>query len=122
MVNLTVAAFEHATLTVEGVGVTVAGTYPVPYGYTTTATLVADEGYTIKSVKLGEDELVPVEGVYTIPALKADVTITITVEKNEVTAIINGQQQAVSRKVLRDGQLLIIRNEATFNAQGQVVK
>ena len=81
-----------------------------------------DEGYTIKSVKLGEDELVPVEGVYTIPALKADVTITITVEKNEVTAIINGQQQAVSRKVLRDGQLLIIRNEATFNAQGQVVK
>ena len=122
MVNLTVAAFEHATLTVEGVGVMVAGTYPVPYGYTTTATLVADEGYTIKSVKLGEDELVPVEGVYTIPALKADVTITITVEKNEVTAIINGQQQAVSRKVLRDGQLLIIRNEATFNAQGQVVK
>lgn len=122
MVNLTVAAFEHATLTVEGVGVTVAGTYPVPYGYTTTATLVADEGYTIKSVKLGEDELVPVEGVYTISALKADVTITITVEKNEVTAIINGQQQAVSRKVLRDGQLLIIRNEATFNAQGQVVK
>ena len=122
VVNLTIAAFEHATLTVEGVGVTVAGTYPVPYGYTTTATLVADEGYSIKSVKLGEDELVPVEGVYTIPALKADVTITITVEKDEVTAIINGQQQAVSRKVLRDGQLLIIRNEATFNAQGQVVK
>ncbi len=74
MVNLTIAAFEHATLTVTGQGVLPAGTYPVPYGYTTTATLAADEGWNIKSVKLGAEELVAVEGVYTLPAIKADAT------------------------------------------------
>ncbi|MBO4577352.1 MAG: hypothetical protein J5688_01455, partial [Paludibacteraceae bacterium] len=122
MVNLTIAAFEHATLTVEGVGVLAAGTYPVPYGYTTTATLVADEGYAIKSVLLGEEELVAVEGVYTIPALKADATITITVEKEEATALDNNQQATRVQKMLRGGQLLIIRDGAAFNAQGQIVK
>ena len=122
MVNLTVAAFEHATLTVEGVGVTIAGTYPVPYGYTTTATLVADNGYVIKSVLLGEEALVAVEGVYTIPALKADATITINIEKDEETAIGDLKSEIRNQKVLRNGQLLIICDGQTFNAQGQVVK
>ena len=99
-----------------------AGTYPVPYGYTTTATLVADEGYAIKSVLLGEEELVAIEGVYTIPALKADATITITVEKEEATALDNNQQATRVQKMLRGGQLLIIRDGAAFNAQGQIVK
>ena len=117
MVNLTVAAFEHATLTVEGVGVTVAGTYPVPYGYTTTATLVADEGYTIKSVKLGEDELVPVEGVYTIPALTEDAVVTIIVEEDEGTGL-DQVSANVCRKVVRDGQVIIIRNGKDYNVLG----
>ena len=34
---------------------------------------------------------------------------------------ISNQQSAISQKVLRDGQLLIIRDGRTYNAQGQVV-
>lgn len=119
ILNLTVAAFEHATLTVEGIGVLAAGTYPVPYGYTTTATIAAEEGYKLVSVKLGDEELEPVEGVYTIPALKADATVTIEVEKEEATAIESNLSSAVNcHKVLRDGQVLIIREGKEFNVLG----
>lgn len=117
MVNLTVAAFEHATLTVEGVGVTVAGTYPVPYGYTTTATIAVEEGYKLTSVKLGEVELIPVEGVYTIPALTEDAVVTIIVEEDEGTGL-DQVSANVSRKVVRDGQVIIIRNGKDYNVLG----
>ncbi|MBQ7530794.1 MAG: hypothetical protein IJT12_03740, partial [Paludibacteraceae bacterium] len=121
MVNLTIAAFEHATLTVEGVGVLTAGIYPVPYGYTTTATLVADQGYVITSVKLGEEELVPVEGVYTIAALKADATITIVVTEDTGSGVETQKSKVESRKVLRGGQVLIIRGNETLNILGQLI-
>jgi predicted RecA/RadA family phage recombinase len=117
MVNLTVAAFEHATLTVEGVGVTVAGTYPVPYGYTTTATIAVEEGYKLTSVKLGEEELIPVEGVYTIPALTEDAVVTIIVEEDEGTGL-DQVSANVCRKVVRDGQVIIIRNGKDYNVLG----
>ena len=117
MVNLTVAAFEHATLTVEGVGVTVAGTYPVPYGYTTTATVAVEEGYKLTSVKLGEEELIPVEGVYTIPALTEDAVVTIIVEEDEGTGL-DQVSANVCRKVVRDGQVIIIRNGKDYNVLG----
>ena len=117
MVNLTVAAFEHATLTVEGVGVTVAGTYPVPYGYTTTATIAVEEGYKLTSVKLGEEELIPVEGVYTIPALTEDAVVTIIVEVDEGTGL-DQVSANVCRKVVRDGQVIIIRNGKDYNVLG----
>ena len=117
MVNLTVAAFEHATLTVEGVGVTVAGTYPVPYGYTTTATIAVEEGYKLTSVKLGEVELIPVEGVYTIPALTEDAVVTIIVEEDEGTGL-DQVSANVCRKVVRDGQVIIIRNGKDYNVLG----
>jgi len=117
MVNLTVAAFEHATLTVEGVGVTVAGTYPVPYGYTTTATVAVEEGYKLTSVKLGEVELIPVEGVYTIPALTEDAVVTIIVEEDEGTGL-DQVSANVCRKVVRDGQVIIIRNGKDYNVLG----
>ena len=117
MVNLTVAAFEHATLTVEGVGVTVAGTYPVPYGYTTTATIAVEEGYKLTSVKLGAGELIPVEGVYTIPALTEDAVVTIIVEVDEGTGL-DQVSANVCRKVVRDGQVIIIRNGKDYNVLG----
>ncbi len=117
MVNLTVAAFEHATLTVEGVGVTVAGTYPVPYGYTTTATVAVEEGYKLTSVKLGEEELIPVEGVYTIPALTEDAVVTIIVEEDEGTGL-DQVSANVCRKVVRDGQVIIIRDGKDYNVLG----
>ncbi len=117
--TLTIAEFEHATLMV-GETQTIAGDYELPQGYSPSATLLADEGYVIKSVTIGEEELVAEEGVYTIPAMQDDVTVVITVEADETTALINNMQpQAGSLKVLRNGQVTIIRNGETFNAQGQ---
>ena len=115
--TLTVAAFEHATLTVEGIGVLPAGAYPVPYGYTTTATIAVEEGYKLASVKLGEEELIPVEGVYTIPALTEDAVVTIIVEEDEETGF-DQVSANVSRKVVRDGQVIIIRNGKDYNVLG----
>ena len=114
---LTVAAFEHATLTVEGIGVLPAGTYSVPYGYTTTATIAVEEGYKLTSVKLGEEELIPVEGVYTIPALTEDAVVTIIVEEDEGTGL-DQVSANVCRKVVRDGQVIIIRNGKDYNVLG----
>lgn len=115
--TLTVAAFEHATLTVEGIGVLPAGTYSVPYGYTTTATIAVEEGYKLTSVKLGEEELIPVEGVYTIPALTVDAVVTIIVEEDEGTGL-DQVSANVCRKVVRDGQVIIIRNGKDYNVLG----
>ena len=115
--TLTVAAFEHATLTVEGIGVLPAGAYPVPYGYTTTATIAVEEGYKLTSVKLGEEELIPVEGVYTIPALTEDAVVTIIVEEDEGTGL-DQVSANVCRKVVRDGQVIIIRNGKDYNVLG----
>ncbi|MBR1878609.1 MAG: hypothetical protein IJ814_06370 [Paludibacteraceae bacterium] len=122
MVNLTIAEFEHATLTVTGQGVLPAGTYPVPYGYTTTATLTADEGWSIKSVKLDAEELVAAEGVYTLPELKADATLTIEVEKSSTTALEQTGTTLRARKTIADGQVVILRNGATYNVLGELLK
>ncbi len=115
--TLTVAAFEHATLTVEGIGVLPAGAYQLPQGYTTTATIAVEEGYKLTSVKLGEEELIPVEGVYTIPALTEDAVVTIIVEEDEGTGL-DQVSANVSRKVVRDGQVIIIRNGKDYNVLG----
>ena len=72
---LTVAAFEHATLILNG-DTTLAGKYMRPQAYTAAAVIVAEEGYTIKSVTCDEAVL-----VYTLPALSADMTLTIEVEQ-----------------------------------------
>ena len=115
--TLTVAAFEHATLTVEGIGVLPAGAYQLPQGYTTTATIAVEEGYKLTSVKLGEEELIPVEGVYTIPALTEDAVVTIIVEEDEGTGL-DQVSANVCRKVVRDGQVIIIRNGKDYNVLG----
>ena len=115
--TLTVAAFEHATLTVEGIGVLPAGAYQLPQGYTTTATIAVEEGYKLTSVKLGEEELIPVEGVYTIPALTEDAVVTIIVEEDEGTGL-DQVSTNVCRKVVRDGQVIIIRDGKDYNVLG----
>ena len=115
--TLTVAAFEHAILTVEGIGVLPAGAYQLPQGYTTTATIAVEEGYKLTSVKLGEEELIPVEGVYTIPALTEDAVVTIIVEEDEGTGL-DQVSANVCRKVVRDGQVIIIRDGKDYNVLG----
>ena len=117
-ITLTIAAFEHATLTAVGPGELVAGDYPLPMGYTTTATIVAEEGYNIQSVTCGDAILVADEGIYTLPALLTDMTLTITVEKSTATGINDANTTTKTVKVIRNGQLFIIRDGKTFNVIG----
>lgn len=119
--TLTVAAFENATLTVNDMPM-VAGEYPLPQGFTAAATIAAADGYDVKSVMAGEIELVAVEGVYTLPALMANTVVTINVEKKDATAIDQTQTEVQSTKVLRNGQLFILRGEKMYDTIGRLVK
>lgn len=115
--TLTISAFENATLTLADAEKE-AGAYVLPKGYTADATITPNSGYTIKSVTLNDEPLVPAEEVYTLPALTADAILAITVEKDCSTAIDNTSANAKAHKVIRNGQLIIIRNGEIFNAQG----
>lgn len=118
MFDLTVAAFEHATLILDG-DTTLAGTYPLAQGHIATAVIVADEKYQIKSVTCGDAILEEVEGVYTLPAMLADMTLAIEVEETS-TGIDNVQRDNVQcTKLIRNGQLFILRDGKEYNVLGQ---
>lgn len=114
--TLTIAAFEHATLTVGG-NETPAGSYSLPEGYTTTATIEPAEGYVVVSVTCGDAVLVADEGEYTLPALLTDMTLTITVQSTP-TGIDDANTAVKAVKVIRNGQLLILRDGKEFNVLG----
>ncbi len=114
--TLTIAAFEHATLTVGG-NETPAGSYSLPEGYTTTAAIEPAEGYVVESVTCGDAVLVADEGEYTLPALLTDMTLTITVQSTP-TGIDDANTAVKAVKVIRNGQLLILRDGKEFNVLG----
>ena len=114
--TLTIAAFDHATLTVGGETKT-AGDYSLPKGYTTTATIEPDENYSITSVTCGDAILTPEAGIYTLPALLTDMTLTITVQSTP-TGIDEANTAVKAVKVIRNGQLLILRDGKEFNVLG----
>ena len=66
---------------------------------------------------VSEQEVAPAPGRRVLRVGNADAPAVAT----EIEAISN-QQSAISQKVLRDGQLLIIRDGKIYNAQGQLVK
>ena len=115
--DLTVAEFEHATLILDG-DTTVAGTYPLPQGHIATAIIVADENYSIKSVTCGDAIVEEVEGVYTLPAMLADMTLVIEVEEPS-TGMDETDANAKAVKLIHDGQLIIQRDGKEYNAFGQ---
>ena len=114
--TLTIAAFDHATLTVGGETKT-AGDYSLPKGYTTTATIEPDENYSITSVTCDDAILTPEAGIYTLPALLTDMTLTITVQSTP-TGIDDANTAVKAVKVIRNGQLLILRDGKEFNVLG----
>ena len=114
--TLTIEAFDHATLTVGGETKT-AGDYSLPKGYTTTATIEPDENYSITSVTCGDAILTPEAGIYTLPALLTNMTLTITVQSTP-TGIVDANTAVKAVKVIRNGQLLIIRDGKEFNVLG----
>ncbi len=115
--TLTIAAFEHATLTVGG-NETPAGSYSLPEGYTTTATIEPAEGYVVESVTCGDAVLVADEGEYTLPALLTDLTLAISIKVDPTTGIGETNIEAKTIKVVRNGQLLILRDGKEFNVLG----
>ncbi len=115
--TLTIAAFDHATLTVGGETKT-ADDYSLPKGYTTTATIEPDENYSITSVTCGDAILTPEAGIYyTLPALLTDMTLTIKVQSTP-TGIDDANTAVKAVKVIRNGQLLILRDGKEFNVLG----
>lgn len=73
---------EHGTITAK-VGDTSATT--AHYGDTVTLDVAADTGYTVKSVKIGNTEITPVEGVYSFTMPAEDVTVMAEFEKQKFT-------------------------------------
>ena len=72
---------ENATVKV---GEEVAESATVIYGGAVSFTVEVAEGYELVVVKLGETELVAVEGVYTIENVTADATVTVETKEEEI--------------------------------------
>ena len=79
--NIATAA-EHGTITAK-IGDTSATT--AHYGDTVTLDVAADTGYTVKSVKVGNTVIEPVEGVYSFTMPASDVTVTAEFDSFRIT-------------------------------------
>lgn len=81
-----------------------------------------DEGYAVASCYANDVEIVGIPNVgefFTMPA--ENVTITATFA-DAATAIDNTNDEIKAAKVIRNGQLIIVRDGVEFNAQGAIVK
>ena len=92
----------------------------VPVGATVTLTVTPADGYTATSVKLNGEDIIPVENVYSfvMPEQVAEVVATFGI----ATALENAEAAVKAEKVIRDGQVLILRDGKIFNALGAEVK
>ncbi|MGN0226770.1 MAG: hypothetical protein ACI4AI_01720 [Paludibacteraceae bacterium] len=101
------------------------GTVAAPYklgipGEKVTLTVTPAEGYQIASVTLDGDVLVADGDVYSFDMPAKDVAVAATF--SVATAIDNTDAAVKATKVLRDGQVLILRDDKFFNALGVEVK
>lgn len=85
-----------------------------------TLTVTPAEGYQIASVTLDGDVLVADGDVYSFDMPAKDVAVAATF--SVATAIDNTDAAVKATKVLRDGQVLILRDGKSFNALGVEVK
>ena len=94
----------------------------VPVGATVTLTVTPAEGYKATSVKLNGEDIIPVENVYSfiMPAQAAEIVATFV--EGAATALENAEAAVKAEKVIRDGQVLILRDGKIFNALGAEVK
>lgn len=110
---ITYATAEHGTVS----GWTIA--YP---GEEVKLSFTMDEGYAVASCFANDVEIVGIPDVgefFTMPA--ENVTITATFA-DAATAIGNTNAEVKAVKVIRNGQLIIVRDGVEFNAQGAIVK
>ena len=115
---ITVAESENGTVTASWDN----KKYRTPVGATVTLTFTPAEGYIVMSCTVNGEEIhqsapgAPI--TFEMPA--ADVTITTTF--SIPTALENAEAAVKAEKVIRDGQVLILRDGKIFNALGAEVK
>jgi hypothetical protein len=119
--TVTINAFDHATLTVNGANMT-AGDYALPQGYIAKAAIAAEEGYEVKSLSANGISIPVSEGEYTLPALMADVVIAITVEEKSSTALDDADLTVQATKCIRSGQVYIMYKGQIYDVLGQRVE
>ena len=103
------------------------GTVSAPYklgipGEEFKLSFTMEEGYAVASCYANDVEIVGIPNVgefFTMPA--ENVTITATFA-DAATAIDNTNAEVKAVKVIRNGQLIIVRDGVEFNAQGAIVK
>ncbi|MBR2168712.1 MAG: hypothetical protein IJ920_10470 [Paludibacteraceae bacterium] len=84
-------------------------------------TVTPNAGYQIASVTVnGEPLAADGEGNYVFEMLNEKVTVAATFSIS--TALDNTEAEGKAAKVVRDGQLLILKNGVLYNAQGAIVK
>lgn len=84
-------------------------------------TVTPNAGYQIASVTVnGEPLSADGEGNYVFKMLNEKVTVSAVF--STATALGNTEAEAKAVKVVRDGQLLILKNGVLYNAQGAIVK
>ena len=94
----------------------------VPVGATVTLTVTPASGYKVESVTVNANPIDAVAGVYSFVMPAEAVTVSASFVKDSGTAIGNTEDAVKATKVLRDGQVLILRDGKFFNALGVEVK
>lgn len=91
-------------------------------GETVVLTVTPDAGYSIGSVILNDaEEMTPADGVYSFTMPAADVNVKATfMPVKDALENTNATKQAV--KVVRNGQIMIIRGDNVFNILGTELK
>ena len=88
--------------------------------------VLSAEGGAVGFYKLSSGATIPAHKAYvTIPSAGAPKRLRFVFEQeNTATGVdqITNNQSPMTNKVLRDGQLIIIRNSVEYNANGQIVK
>lgn len=87
-----------------------------------TLTVTPAEGYKIENVTLNGETVEAVEGAYSFTMPDAAAAVSATFVKDTASALGNTEAEAKAVKVVRDGQLLILKNGVLYNAQGAIVK
>lgn len=87
-----------------------------------TLTVTPAEGYKIENVTLNGETVEAVENAYSFTMPEKVANVAATFVKDTASALGNTEAEAKAVKVVRDGQLLILKNGVLYNAQGAIVK
>lgn len=91
-------------------------------GETVKLNVTPAEGYKIAAVTVNGETVEAVEGAYSFIMPAAAAAVSATFVEDTASALGNTEAEAKAVKVVRDGQLLILKNGILYNAQGAIVK